>query len=326
MKVSTISSFLIILVLRADFSAPFTLAVKRLMLGINSSNRDMSLFLKVGVDRSNKREDGSRHPVKTGTHTYASWKTPDLRTEDYNDDTSVNDDPEYEYDDDDAEYDDDDDSQSDVEPPSAILTWMRKLYDSMFFYGLDPAPASQRSNRRKMMRNAEKFDDKRNNSPFFTPSEQRVQRYMTSMRNQETSTENSSKEKWNDTKSKGQNFDSVKRTNIRTATSNRRRVSTVSGGSQTFENGRLGPNDVDKKSMKIRDQQLKELIPEKTSIKDLNESISDLTQELEFVDAEIMTSSENDRGYPSLLIRRNNLLDDLEDLEIELVTSKSRLL
>ena len=275
-------------------------------------NARTRLYLKVGADR---RDRDSRQPVKTGTHTYASWKSPDLKSDDYNSQENFEgDDEEEDYDDEDVD-DESYDSQSDIEPPSAILVWMRKLYDSMFFYGLDPAPPSQQNNRRKMMRDAENNNGKKNNSPFFTPSEQRVQRYMTSVRNQENSKDNAGKDRENDRKFKS----NVQKSDR----SNRQPESTISKNDQYRNQGTpirreglgMGQSSQMQKSESIA-----------STIDDLNSRILDVTQELELVDAELITSSQNDREYPILSRRRNTLLDYIEDLEVELVTEKSRML
>jgi hypothetical protein len=50
---------------------------------------------------------------------------------------------------------------------------MRKLYDAVFFYGLEPLPAASRKLKKKL-----NMDLRGSSSPFFTPSEQRVQRYL----------------------------------------------------------------------------------------------------------------------------------------------------
>ena len=320
MKVSIFSKLLIILVFIADLGESFICAEQRFISRAAALQSSTILYLKVGKDHLNKREDRSRHPVKTGTHTYASWKSPDLQEDVYDNNADFDNVEEY----DDTVDDDYFEPQSDIEPPSAILTWMRKLYDSMFFYGLDPAPASQRSNRRKMMRNAENSDDKKNNSPFFTPSEQRVQRYMTSVRNQETST----KDRSSDSKMQSQNLDSIRRTKGRPVTLSRDKMSSLTPEERNFRNEkkRQGQNQSEKSILNDDDQQVANHITADTAIENLTEIIFDMKQELELVDAELVTSSQDDREYPTLLIKRNNILDYLEDLEVELVTTKSKLI
>ena len=319
MRVSSVWKLLIILVLIADLGESFTFTTRRLISRATALKRKTILYLKVGIDHLNKREDNSRHPVKTGTHTYASWKSPDLQGDVYDNNADFDNVEEY----DESEDDDDFESENDIEPPSAILTWMRKLYDSMFFYGLDPAPASQRSNRRKMMRNAENSDDKKNNSPFFTASEQRVQRYMTSIRNQETPT----KERSSDSKTQNQNLDSIRRTKSRPGTLNRERMSSDPSEGRNFRNEKERENqNQGKKSILNDDQKVSNLITAESAIENLNEIISDVKEELELVDAELVTSPQDDRLFPALLTKRNNILDYLEDLEVELVTIKSKLI
>ena len=280
--------------------------------------RDTKLSLKVGFDRSDRgSERNNGHPVKTGTHTYASWKSPDQREDTYESRENVNYNEEYGDDDSDSpgndEEDDEVDNDVEVDPPSPILTWLRKLYDSMFFYGLDPAPASQRSNRRKMMQDAENYDSKKNSSPFFTPSEQRVQRYMTSMRNK-------SKEDSRGTKSAAtprvQQTEASRRSST-SRTENRLLPEDFKNQNQIISkaNQSQGPRGTKSSSMEV-------------VIDNLNVRIQDLTEELELVEAEIVTSgtSPGDREYPYLLRKRDSILDYIEDLEVELVTAKSRLL
>lgn len=262
------------------------------------SGIDTKLFLKA---TSVPTDTSRRHPVKTGTHTYASWRSPDQQLDSYDDD-----------DDDESNTDDFDDSpesdvdysdESNLEIPSTILVWLRKLYDSMFFYGLDPAPAAQKSNRRKMMRDAESYDRKKNTSPFFTPSEQRVQRYMTSMRNKETAALEGNKNRIKEPV---------------------RSPSKLRVGKPTIEsnyrfNSQMSP-DVDVKQSDRKGTQTPQAI-----VMDLEDFILDLTLELELVEAEIITSSQADINYQDLRNRKEIIIDKLEDLKVDLVTRKSSL-
>lgn len=255
------------------------------------------LFLKVtaSTDSRKPNQDGGR-PVKTGTHTYATWRSPNQRddnyySEDYEDSSdnfnSLSDD------------DDDDESNSDnIEIPSPILRWLKKLYDSVFFYGLDPAPPAQKSNRRKMMREAENYEGKKSNSPFFTPSEQRVQRYMASMRNREDTDKTNS--------SRGQRRDSVQSSQL----DRRRRVEP-----KPRNNDRISGQQAVRKPISTLD-----------IVKTLQEKLLDLTLELELVNAEIATSTPADRSYTTLMSRKDDILDSIEDAEIDLVTARSELL
>lgn len=254
------------------------------------------LFLKVTTTSDSRKlnQDGGR-PVKTGTHTYATWRSPNQRDDNY-------DSGDYEDSSDDFNSlsdDDDDDSNSDnIEIPSPILQWLKKLYDSVFFYGLDPAPPAQKSNRRKMMRDAENYEGKKSNSPFFTPSEQRVQRYMASMRNREDTDKTNSP--------RGQRRDSVQSSQF----DRRRRVEP-----EPRNNDWISGQQAVRKPISTLD-----------IVKTLQEKLLDLTLELELVNAEIATSTPTDRNYRTLMGRKDDILDSIEDAEIDLVTARSELL
>lgn len=261
---------------------------------------DTRLHLKATTVPSDKSNRDARHPLKTGTHTYASWRSRDEQEiapapETYEDESDI----ENLNDRSDNDYDRD---TYDSEAPSPVLVWLRKLYDSMFFYGLDPAPASQKSNRQKMMRDAENYDSRKNTSPFFTPSEQRVQRYMTSMRNRDTTSRTDRNEMSQQTE--------VKRTSRR----------------RSYNDPQVRRDMLDESSVpnsnRLQERERKSASPQAV-ISVLEEKIQDCTLELEQIDAEIATSSSEDRGYTRLLSRKSDILDDIEDLEVELVTAKS---
>ena len=258
---------------------------------------DTKLFLKA---TSVPTDTSRRHPVKTGTHTYASWRSPDQQLDSYDDDDDESNTDDF---DDSPESDVDYSDESNVEIPSTILVWLRKLYDSMFFYGLDPAPAAQKSNRRKMMRDAESYDRKKNTSPFFTPSEQRVQRYMTSMRNKETAALEGNKNRIKEPV----RSPSKLRVN-KPPTENDYRYD-----SQTFPN--VGVKQSDRKGSQTP----------QAIVMDLEDFILDLTLELEFVEAEIITSTQADLNYQDLRDRKEIITDKIEDLKVDLVTRKSSL-
>jgi hypothetical protein len=252
------------------------------------------LYLKATTNSDTRKpnQDGGRS-VKTGTHTYATWRSPNQRDDNYDSE---------DYEDSTEDFnslsDDDEDSNSDnIEIPSPILQWLKKLYDSVFFYGLDPAPPAQKSNRRKMMRDAENYEGKKSTSPFFTPSEQRVQRYMASMRNREDTEKTSSP--------RGQRRDSVQSSKI----DRRRRVEPE-------------PRNDDRI---LRPQTVRKPMSASDIVKTLQEKLLDLSLELELIDAEIATSTPSERNYANLMSRKDDILDSIEDAEIDLVTAKSEL-
>jgi hypothetical protein len=262
---------------------------------------ETKLFLKATTtsDSRKSNQDGGRS-VKTGTHTYATWRSPNQRDDNYD-----SEDYEDSTDDFNSLSDDEDDDNSDnIEIPSPILQWLKKLYDSVFFYGLDPAPPAQKSNRRKMMRDAENYEGKKSNSPFFTPSEQRVQRYMASMRNREDTDKTSSP--------RGQRRDSVQsRDSMQSSKVDRRR--------------RVEPEPRNEDRI-LRQQAVRKPMSTFDIVKTLQEKLLDLTLELELINAEIATSSPTERNYKNLMSKKDDILDSIEDAEIDLVTAKSELL
>mmetsp|Transcript_20532 Transcript_20532/g.19865 ORF Transcript_20532/g.19865 Transcript_20532/m.19865 type:complete len:312 (+) Transcript_20532:134-1069(+) len=272
------------------------------------------VILFLNSDRYDKPVRGQS--VKTGTHTYASWKSPnqrsDQRIEDFDYDYAKDD---REYSDDDqteeeVEYDDDedDDDNTSEEAPSTVVTWARKLYDSVFFYGLDPAPAVQKSNKRKIMKDN---DGKKSTSPFFTASEQRVQRYMTSMKNKEDSP----------SKDKNDNQKEFNKSEIQKNVSKGRQNSNVERDNTARDNDKYRKVQGDTQQFDMKSKKSMEII-----IEDLEERLVDMTLELELIDAEILTSSvETNREFNNLVRKRDLMLDLIEDCEIDLVTKKSTL-
>ena len=258
---------------------------------------DTKLFLKA---TSVPTDTSRRHPVKTGTHTYASWRSPDQQLDSYDDDDDESNTDDF---DDSPESDVDYSDESNVEIPSTILVWLRKLYDSMFFYGLDPAPAAQKSNRRKMMRDAESYDRKKNTSPFFTPSEQRVQRYMTSMRNKETAALEGNKNRIKEP--------------VRSPS--KVRVNKPPTENDYRYDSQMSPN------VGVKQSDRKGTQTPLAIVMDLEDFILDLTLELELVEAEIITSTQADLNYQDLRDRKEIIIDKIEDLKVDLVTRKSSL-
>jgi hypothetical protein len=257
-----------------------------------------TLFLKA---TSVPTDTSRRHPVKTGTHTYASWRSPDQQLDSYDDDDDDDDESKTDDFDNSSESDVNYDDESNIEIPSTILVWLRKLYDSMFFYGLDPAPAAQKSNKRKMMRDAESYDRKKNSSPFFTPSEQRVQRYMTSMRNKETSALEGNKNRSKEP--------------VRSPSKSRVNKRPTEGDYRYLT--QTPPNAA------VKEPERKVMQAPQAAIIDLEDVILDLSLELELVEAEIVTSSQMDLNYQNLRNRKEIILDKIEDLKVDLVTRKS---
>lgn len=85
-------------------------------------------------------------PFKTGSHTYASWKQSGSTVDEEVSDVEI------------------DDSDDEPEPSNILLESIRKVYNAIFFYGLD-TPTRTRSRRLKNKKQKKK-------SLFFTPGEQ----------------------------------------------------------------------------------------------------------------------------------------------------------
>lgn len=135
-------------------------------------------------------------PVKTGTHTYASWRNKEDSNEGIN---------RRRENDGDEDFLDDEDSDDDNEYPergasatrgrrggagginmenaNPFMEWARKLYDSIFFYGLDAQiPQGQNRGRwtredRRMQRDRKAMTKK---SMFLTPIESLGEEYVSS--------------------------------------------------------------------------------------------------------------------------------------------------
>ena len=173
---------------------------------------------------------------------------------------------------------------------SLIIQWLRSLYNTIFFYGLEPAP-TQRKYKEKIMRELEHSDGstRKNRSPFFTPSEQRVQRYIAA---KESKTTMSNKERLEDELEE----DEKPRGSGRRSSPSMRATTTTAT----------------KRPQSSRTKMLSEL----------ENRILDLNEELELVDAEILTmpkGSEGSKRYTTLMEQRERLLDLIEEVNIEIV-------
>ena len=139
---------------------------------------------------------------------------------------------------------------------SPLIQWLRRVYDAIFFYGLEPAPAVQRRNKRKIMQQQDGESDRdAKKSVFFTPTEQRVQQYM-----------------------------STRRPDAQTSSSR----SSGGGGS---------------------------------GARALRRRLKDLSEELELVEAELLTTPEGTAEHALLGARREQFLALMGDLEDRLVAA-----
>ena len=234
----------------------------------------VALQLKLDSDDEGALDEYSarRRAVKTGSHSYASWKTSD---EDRKSSSSNSESSSSGWDEDDTEeeaararedYDfvDDDNydrvdsrlsNQPKDEETSPIIKWLRRVYEAIFFYGLEPAPAMQRSNKRKMLQRDTELDietEKNKKSPFFTNTEQRVQRYMASTRNDEPAEE------------------------------------------EPFKTRKNKAISSDEKRMRL----------------------ADLKEDLELVEAELLTTPEDTPDHSLLIARRDQFLNLIDDLQL----------
>ena len=244
----------------------------------SSLSSAMAVQLKLDNDDEDALDEYStrRRAVKTGSHSYASWKTT---TEDRKgsssssnrDSSSSNDWDENDFEEeevrgredydfvDDENYDRNDSrisNQSKDEETSPIIKWLRRVYDAIFFYGLEPAPAIQRNNKRKMLQRDTELDvetDKNKKSPFFT---NRVQRYMASTRND------------------------------------------VSAAAEEVP-------------FKIRKNSA-------ISTEEKRMRLADLNEDLELVEAELLTTPEDTPDHSLLLARRDQFLNLIDDLQLTL--------
>jgi len=148
----------------------------------------------------------NKPPFKTGSHTYAAWKSSSTNErrdgyftgEEMEEDKDSADedltekgrrqrrrrDWEKQFDDFDDERDENDLTEfSSLNP---FVEWLRKIYDAIFFYGLEvPVPRSSKRRRRGESVNENKVQSKSKlkQSPFFTSSEQRSQQIIATTEN-----------------------------------------------------------------------------------------------------------------------------------------------
>jgi len=154
-------------------------------------------------------------PIKTGTHTYASWQNTDPGDDEkysrqsgdyYDDDDDADDEEPFPDDNDDVGGEYDNDVAKTERPSNPIIEWARKLYDSIFFYGLDAQIPTGRRSRRKRERS--RAPSRQSSSPrsrvrastnklvsqkpkkslFFTSTETLGEEYISSMERDEQET------------------------------------------------------------------------------------------------------------------------------------------
>ena len=210
---------------------------------------------------------------------------------------------------------------------------MRKLYDAVFFYGLEPLPAASRKLKKKL-----NMDLRGSSSPFFTPSEQRVQRYLSQSFREVEQPEPAQKRRRVPSQSSAADLAGQRRRGgdddnyVSNSGSSVRKARGVGAD----QNGYSGSKSKSKPAPLLQDM-----------IRRLEENLTILNEELEVVDAEIVTASAltrqktgdtgANRGNNSadvsssrkelaaLKQRREDLLDEIEGIEIEIVDAKLKL-
>jgi len=124
----------------------------------------------------------SDRPFKVGTHTYAAWDNQASRRED-----DVEEEEEF-FGEDEYDYEDDEDDSEDRARYDASATdmnplkeWARKIYDAVFFYGLDAQiPGKSRATKSRQTQRNRPDVAKSKKSLFFTATEQLGQDFINS--------------------------------------------------------------------------------------------------------------------------------------------------
>jgi len=264
---------------------------------------------------SNDGNDGSSSsssvPFKTGRHTYASWVNPnDQANRSYQ---ASNDDDDY-YDNDDSysnndsnDNDDSNDSSNDSSMYNSnernpLISGLRKLYDVVFFYGLD---SSIPKNRKKRSSSSSSSSVKNKEisgpssramkSPFFTVGEQIGQEMLG----------NPSLFDLEPLQDKYYNKNSNQQSNSKSDSSRRSRSSSSSSDSIGIEKGKL-----------LKDIERLDLI------------LDDLSIELQNIEVSISASekdNDNDDDLEKMRVFRNELLAEIESIQVEYVTLRAQL-
>lgn len=232
---------------------------------------------------------------QTGSHTYASWTNESKKRRGEVDDFEIDG---YGVSGRDRYFDEEDPNME----TSFIVKWLRSFYNTIFFYGLEQPDPSQRRNKAKIMRELERDDKsvRKNRSPFFTASEQRVQRYLAA-RSKNTVVDRELEEELDD------DFPLSQQTTTRKTAPSSRKMKT------STKSGPVSSSGARKQSQSV-------------SLRDLEIRLRDLSEELELVDAEVLTmpaGSERSREYLDLMERRERLLDQIDEVNIELVDRRA---
>lgn len=101
--------------------------------------------------------------LKTGTHTYANWQDVSSSSEDEEFEELIRTENIFIS----------DNKEDDIELPkeNPVTEWVKKMYNTILFYGLDPIPERKKTVAKALGPRAKK-------SPFFTKSEQLGQMYV----------------------------------------------------------------------------------------------------------------------------------------------------
>lgn len=227
-------------------------------------------------------DDLSNEPFKTGRHTYASWDSTKSSEDQL------------------PKYDEDDNDESEEFRQGPILSFFKKLYDFILFYGLDPPPTE--STNKNFSQNKVKSSKKsKKTSPFFTESERMSEDFINSRYSSEdsyTDTENNNYDdrqvtsKRSSSKSGRPDISSIRPTTTSSTTTKNMQSTLVSIESLQYE--------VDNLDMKIKE----------------------LMEEIDILDITIAAAAAEASGLSE---RRDQLADELEVLQIEYISKCAEL-
>eukprot|EP01041_Mallomonas_annulata_P001848 gene1848-3588_t len=232
---------------------------------------------------SKKNEDAEA--FKTGRHTYAAWESGTGRSPP----------PVYK---DDYKGEENEEGDDDFGRENPVQSWMKKVYDTVFFSGLGPPPA-KRQDRSSSRVNDDLKTDRIRPSPFFTPSEQWGQEFI--LRNDEQQQQS------------------------RTRSSQPRKSKQSSNKSSTDNDLKQSTSTMVKSKTDKSTLSIKEI---KEYVNNLDRKISELMERIEINDVTIIAKNQmnsQDLSLRNLINEQNALKEELEALEIEYVIWRTKL-